>query len=217
MQAVIYVGEGVDIFLMKQMIAQMVVCPRKVGSHFFLSGDWEREVDLVIIPGGRDLPYHRDLQGEANQRLRAFVERGGRYLGICAGGYYGSKEVLFEEGGPLEVKGERELAFFPGRAVGPAFGKGRFAYGRDDGACTVKLDWEKGPSFVHFNGGCYFEEASKYGEVIASYADLGEAAIIACQVGRGRAFLSGVHPESPLDNDSSRQKLWEYLWECITV
>ena len=123
MQTVIYVGEGVDVLLMRQIVSQLATTPRKVSRHFFLSPDWEQETDLIIIPGGRDVPYHNHLQGEPNQRIRRFVENGSSYLGICAGGYYGSQEVVFEEGGELEVIDKRELAFFPGRAVGPAFGK----------------------------------------------------------------------------------------------
>jgi Biotin-protein ligase, N terminal len=48
-----------------------------------------------------------------------FVELdGGAYLGFCAGAYYASRRVVFEEGTRAEVRGERELAFFPGTALG---------------------------------------------------------------------------------------------------
>lgn len=50
-----------------------------------------------------------------------FVHAGGRYLGLCAGAYYGCARVVFEPGTPLEVVGDRELAFFPGIARGAAF------------------------------------------------------------------------------------------------
>jgi len=42
-------------------------------------------------------------------------------LGLCAGAYYGCARVVFEPGTPLEVVGDRELAFFPGVARGAAF------------------------------------------------------------------------------------------------
>jgi glutamine amidotransferase-like uncharacterized protein len=50
-----------------------------------------------------------------------FVQGGGSYLGLCAGAYYGCARVVFEPGTPLEVVGDRELAFFPGIARGAAF------------------------------------------------------------------------------------------------
>jgi len=46
----------------------------------------------------------------------------GSFLGICAGGYYGSKFVEYQMGKVDEIKGERELEFFPGIARGPVFG-----------------------------------------------------------------------------------------------
>lgn len=50
-----------------------------------------------------------------------FVHSGGSYLGLCAGAYFGCSRVVFEPGTPLEVVGDRELAFFPGIARGAAF------------------------------------------------------------------------------------------------
>ncbi|MCH9609952.1 MAG: hypothetical protein S4CHLAM81_12500 [Chlamydiales bacterium] len=213
MQAVIYVGEGVDLLLMRQIASQMASRPKKVGRHFFLSPNWEEEVDLVIIPGGRDLPYHNHLKGEANSRIRRFVENGGNYLGICAGAYYGASEVLFEEGGPLEVIGKRELSFFNGKAVGPALGKGQFAYGSERGAKEVSLEWANGQAPAYYNGGCYFD--GKDAEVIAHYEEINLPAIVCCQVGSGRAILSGVHLECEVQDDAPRRALWDHLMSLI--
>src|SRR5439155_581244 len=99
----------------------------RLSKEEILRGELAR-YSLFIMPGGRDQPYHAGLQGEANQQIRAFVEEGGAYVGICAGAYYGSARVEFDRGFPLEVCEERELCFFSGTAVGPAYGKGTFAY-----------------------------------------------------------------------------------------
>ena len=53
-----------------------------------------------------------------NERIREYVSKGGKYLGICAGGYYASSYVEFEKSTTLEVLGDRELSFFPGKAIG---------------------------------------------------------------------------------------------------
>jgi glutamine amidotransferase-like uncharacterized protein len=50
-----------------------------------------------------------------------FVQSGGAYLGLCAGAYYATARVVFEPGTPMEVVGDRELAFFPGIGRGCAF------------------------------------------------------------------------------------------------
>ena len=83
---------------------------------------WTNSCRLLVMPGGRDLPYCRELDGIGNANIRSFVEGGGSYLGVCAGAYYGSAFVEFAKGDPnMEVVGPRELAFFPVKAKGPAF------------------------------------------------------------------------------------------------
>jgi biotin--protein ligase len=170
-----------------------------VNHRIFLVHGWEAHTALLIFPGGRDLAYHHKLKGAANARIRSFVYLGGRFLGICAGGYYGATEIEFEKGGELEICGQRELCFFPGRAVGPAYGPGLFRYEDETGARSALIHWEKGCSFVYFNGGCYFEDADKHTstQILAHYSDLPgrPAACVYCQYGQGAALLSGIHPE----------------------
>lgn len=155
---------------------------------------------LLIMPGGADLPFLHALKGEPNRLIRQFVRQGGSYLGICAGAYYASKEVLFEEGGALQVKGSRELCFFPGTAEGPAYGLRQFEYSSPRGARIARLSWGNRTVSAYFNGGCYFRNAADFPDcvnIIAGYSDLPEtpAAIIGCRMGKGRAILSGVHLE----------------------
>lgn len=165
---------------------------------------WQLNTRLLIFPGGRDLPYCKALQGEANQKIMDFVRCGGKFLGICAGAYYGSREVKFETEGPLEVVGTRELQFFPGTAYGPAYGLRKFCYENDSGAQIATLDLRlKNSSFksiaAYFNGGCFFVDAKNYKNIstISTYTDIKGApsAIIQCRIGKGKAILSGVHPE----------------------
>ena len=78
-----------------------------------------------------------ELGNGGNRRIRSFIENGGKYLGICAGGYYGTSKVEFDVHGPLEVNEERELKLFKGRAIGPAL-KG-FNYHTTSGEYAVKF------------------------------------------------------------------------------
>lgn len=164
-------------------------------------GLFRKEAHSLVFCGGRDLPYCEKLQGEGNRQIRSYVEEGGSYIGFCAGAYYGAAEVEFDRTGPLEVIGTRELAFFPGKAIGPAYRDPLFAYDSEEGAKAALIHWkgEANPFQVYFNGGCAFHEAEKYPgvEVLARYTDLehSPAACIRCKVGEGKAFLSGVHLE----------------------
>jgi len=200
----IYEDEGVSANSLQRLFGVcMELMPhysiqRATHRTFFIHG-WEDSTSLLIFPGGRDLAYHHKLKGEGNARIRSFVHRGGRFLGVCAGGYYGASEVEFEKGGKLEVCGQRELAFFPGKAIGPAYGPGLFRYENDQGARPASIQWEKGNSLIYFNGGCYFHEAEKFSStsILARYNDLPDspAACVFCDFGQGAALLSGIHPE----------------------
>lgn len=154
-------------------------------------------ISMFIMPGGRDCPYHESLKGLGNKRIRAFVENGGTYLGICAGAYYGCGWVEFDKGFPLEVCEQRELRFFTGAAIGPAFGKGTFEYNSETGARWARIGTENGIFHIYYNGGCTFEGDFSNVRVLARYLDLPGAppAIIECPNGKGKAILSGVHLE----------------------
>lgn len=142
------------------------------------------------------------------------MRRGGKYLGFCAGGYYGSGRCEFEVGnGELEVVGKRELAFFPGTCRGGAFGG--FAYGNEAGARAARVGVAEGmlkdgqsETVIYYNGGGVFVDAASQEmrrlgvEVLASYKDSldveageGDAAVVYCKVGDGAAILTGPHPE----------------------
>ncbi|KAG2452489.1 hypothetical protein HYH02_002728 [Chlamydomonas schloesseri] len=94
---------------------------RFLSTSELLEGSWVDRCLLLIMPGGADLPYCKHLNGRGNRIIRGYVEAGGAYLGICAGAYYACSRVEFEPGSRLQVVGDRELAFFPGRARGAAY------------------------------------------------------------------------------------------------
>lgn len=210
MEIRVYADEGVGLRSLKQTIKSLEqVIPNntykiKTINHLgFLEETWESKTALVVFPGGRDVPYHAKLDGKANQRIKAFVEDGGAYLGICAGAYYGSGFVEFEKGCSLEVCERRHLAFFPGKAIGPAYGSNSFCYDSEKGAKIALIEWVGSylPECysLYYNGGCFFDSPDQFSNVnvLARYADLEArpAAAVQCCVGKGQAFLCGVHPE----------------------
>ena len=177
---------------------------RWVNKNNLVQENWEEHAAALIIPGGRDLPYHMRLQGIPNSRIRSYVMNGGSYLGICAGAYYGCSSIEFDIGHPLEVTGKRELQFFPGIGRGPAYGFGTFSYDSENGARVARLKMSDQTILAsYYNGGCYFENADVHEniQVIARYHDIPQepAAIVHCKIGKGSAILCGVHPEVSAD------------------
>lgn len=185
-----------------------------VTGDMLIKEPWTASCAALVIPGGADQGYCKTLNGEGNRRIRQFVERGGVYIGLCAGGYFGSKRCEFEVGNKLlEVVGDRELAFYPGIARGCAFPG--FVYHSEKGARAVDLKVDKSvltagtvPNVFksYYNGGGVFVDAPKFREqgveVLASYTEPlavdsseGSAAVVYCKVGQGAALLTGPHPE----------------------
>lgn len=205
----IYAGPGVsknslmqtentmNIFLKSNYLIKHIL-PEQI-----IRDDWEEQAALLIIPGGADIPYMNALNGDGNQKIRAYIENGGTFLGICAGGYYGGNFVDFAKGTDLEVLGNRELSFFPGTVRGPILAD--YDYKSESGARAAKVMLNSSSPLqdafhftVYYNGGGYFVDANKKNNttILACYDTEGqEAAIIECQVGSGKAILSGVHFE----------------------
>ena len=186
-----------------------------ITAHVLKSEPWSSTCALLVFPGGADLPFCRNLNGPGNRVIIDYVRNGGAYLGFCAGGYYGSAQCFFElQDSQYDVKGPRELSFFKGTCGGPAF-KG-FHYQSEVGARAAKLSIRK-EAFVHaqvppndfksyYNGGGIFIDAealtSDGVQVLADYEDdvdfpygKSKAAVVFCNVGQGRAILTGPHPE----------------------
>ncbi|EME41921.1 hypothetical protein DOTSEDRAFT_55606 [Dothistroma septosporum NZE10] len=215
----IYAGAGASLSSVRHATWSL---RRLLGPHYsiqaisadqILKEPWPNTCALLVFPGGADMGYCRTLNGAGNRRIKQYVRMGGKYLGLCAGGYYGSGKCEFEVGKKgMEVVGERELAFFPGTCRGLAFPG--FVYQSEAGARAVELSVSK-TAFPHtvlddfvgyYNGGGVFVDAEKYREqgveVLAQYheelnVDGGEAkaAVVHCQVGEGAAVLTGPHPE----------------------
>ncbi|KAL8658497.1 MAG: hypothetical protein Q9226_000950 [Calogaya cf. arnoldii] len=185
-----------------------------VTGNAIIKEPWTASCALLVFPGGADLGYCRTLNGEGNRRISQYVERGGLYLGLCAGGYYGSKRCEFEVGKKaMEVVGNRELAFFPGTCRGCAFSG--FVYHSEEGTRAVELRITKTALpkstvpevfLSYYNGGGVFVDAPKFTnqgvEVLASFtedldvaAGEGSASMVYCKVGDGAAVLTSTHPE----------------------
>lgn len=206
---IVYADRGVDGMALKQLIKSLqdTVDPtvhtlQRMDAKSLLEESWEEETALVVIPGGRDVFYHEALDGRGTDKLRAFVRSGGKYLGICAGAYFACASIEFQKGGLLEVCAKRSLQFFPGAAIGPAYGPDKYSYEPEHrlrGAVAAKISWKDDEHRIYFNGGCafHFHEHDPSVRHLSRYLDLPNQplAIVEVPIGKGLALLSGVHPE----------------------
>ncbi|QLL31628.1 hypothetical protein HG536_0B04920 [Torulaspora globosa] len=183
-----------------------------ISSKALQTEPWMSKASAIVFPGGADLPYVKECR-MVIPKIRDFVERqGGLFIGFCAGGYFGTSRVEFAQGDPaMEVTGNRDLKLFPGISRGPAFDG--FRYNSEEGARPCPLILPDGTEFAtYFNGGPLFVDADEFNntEVLARYketpdvayydsssktAEAGPAAVVLCSVGKGKALLTGPHPE----------------------
>lgn len=141
-------------------------------------------VNVLVMPGGADLYYCEKLNGAGNTKIKAFVENGGGYLGICAGAYYGCTQLNWDNGA---ISGSRELAFIDAVATGPLCdvnGSWYQAFDLQTQSGTFKTLYAAGPVFKNLNDDV---------QVLAFYEQ--GPAVIAKDVGLGRVILSSPHIE----------------------
>lgn len=246
MNVLVYAGRGVSTESLHSTLSSLrghvgaFYDVKSVTAEILARDPWELSCSLLVIPGGRDLPYVEDLTGCAIDRIRRWIEGGGRYLGICAGAYFACSNVEFEPNTDLEVKGSRDLALCPATARGAIVP--HFEYGSERGARMVSLLSREGKSLEYrsyCNGGCWFDFETcpttswKSLFVYAEYSL--KPAIIISNIGRegkGKVILSGVHPEYDLKEyiirypevdrsgyneqwEESREKLWRLILELL--
>lgn len=207
----IYAGPGTDavairhtFYTLKKLIHPTYIL-RTTTFAEICETSWGEDLALFIMPGGVDIPYHQQLRGEGNKNLKNYVERGGSYLGFCAGAYYASQKISFAKGTFQEIIEERELGFFQGTAEGPTLKI--WDAQSNSGADLAFIQWidstgpfDKNQNFMtYFNGGCHFIQAETIANVtvLARYltTTLPEPAIIEIVQGKGQVILSGVHCE----------------------
>lgn len=212
MNVLVYSGPGTTATCVKQTVDLLrFLLPSyavsSASASLILEQPWENKTACIVIPGGADLPICKEFNGKGNEKIKKFVQKGGKYIGICSGGYYASKRCEFDVGGPLEVSGLRELAFYPGTCRGGA--KSGFKYGSEEGARAITIDTEAGEVTSYLNGGGLFVTPEKFTgvKVLAKYRDVDvdhenstKAAIVLCDVGKGKALLFGPHIEFDPDN-----------------
>lgn len=210
MNVLVYSGPGVSASALKQTLLSLksILSPlysvQTVLADALSSNVWCPSCALLVVPGGRDVPYLTSLK-DANKHIRDYVESGGRYLGLCAGAYYAAANVEWEVGRPdMEVTGPRPLRFFPGISRGCVY-RG-FEYNSEAGARAVSLLSHDNTLYrgLYYNGGGEFVDAEKYDSVkiLARYSNGSHAvdtvAAVHCSYGKGAAALWGTHIEYSL-------------------
>jgi glutamine amidotransferase-like uncharacterized protein len=133
------------------------------------------DVDIVAFPGGfGDSDTYEKLLKPNKKAIRDFVNKGGRYLGICMGAYWAGSHYFNILDGVDAVQ----------YIIRPKTDT------RRPHAKNVKINWKGTATEMFFYDGCALVGNGKF-DLVATYANGDAMAIIQNRIG-----LIGCHPES---------------------
>jgi len=166
---------------------------RALGEHYNfklfskneLEDNFFEGVDIVAVPGGfGDSDSYDTLLKHSANRIREFVSKGGRYLGICMGAYWADSHYF------NILDNVRAVQYI----------KQPNTDTRRPHAKNIKINWNGTDTKMFFYDGCALVGNGEY-DTIATYSNGDAMAIIQKRIG-----LMGCHPES--------EKFWydSYSW-----
>ncbi|MBW2093938.1 MAG: hypothetical protein JRI80_03535 [Deltaproteobacteria bacterium] len=197
---------------------------------------------IILFPGGWAGAYNAHIKTAGFRNLRTFVSYGGGFFGICAGAYFACDVITWKpDANAPEERYDYPLNLFEGTGKGVLPGvkdwtaaTGCASITRGASMVRVKIDnhilpiedpclkmlYYGGPSFKPFPKG----GQTKTLQVAATYmvpgtpAD-GMPAMIFFPYGKGKVFLSGIHPEISLDDCTLHydEKTWKLMNAIISL
>ena len=164
-----------------------------------------KEFSCIVFPGGYAYPgYTKHISQIGKQRLRKFVENGGKYVGICAGAYFAGQSVVYQDK-DITKSGNYDLNLFSGTVQGPAYKSSPDLQWK-----STKILFENDAIRMKYAAAPYFNE---HGTIIARYLD-STPAIVSERCGKGEVLLFGPHPE--LNSDQKTKRLFiNLLTRCV--
>ena len=160
----------------------------KIFTRHRLEDDFFDDVDMVAFPGGfGDSDSFDYLFSENKKRIKQFVRSGGKYLGICMGGFWAGQHYfnLLDD-----IKVEQYI-------------KRPNTDTRRPHAKNQRVIWSGKEQTMYFYDGCALIGDETKFRTIARYANGDPMAII-----KGNVGLIGCHPEAPL---YWYEKPWQYI------
>lgn len=148
----------------------------KIFTKHSLEKDFFDNVDMVAFPGGTgDSESFDYLMSDHLGRIKDFVNKGGRYLGICMGAYWADHHYF----DLLDEVEAQQYIRRPGTDTRRPHPK------------ALAVNWQGQIEKMYFYDGCALVGNAEKFKTISSYANGDAMAIIQNRVG-----LIGCHPES---------------------
>jgi glutamine amidotransferase-like uncharacterized protein len=175
-----------------------------------IDSEYLESFDMIVIPGGWAPSYIEDLGTDGIRAIREFVEDGGAFFGVCAGAYFACDIIIWEGHTtqyPLDLVNSTGIGPIDEIALWPNYDMCVIELNHD--SVSVDLSGEPLNHTVMYYGGPYFEFLDEEQiDVLATFSINDKPAMVTCEYGNGRVFLSGPHPE--WEEDSQRDNcIWD--------
>ncbi len=139
-----------------------------------------KDAAVWIQPGGKATTAFKAMTRQLKAAVDEFVKSGGGYVGFCAGAFASTAYI-----GTTNTYG---FNFMPGKTI---------LYPQRYQASILPLKWNGVTRQVYWEGGPYQTAIPKgKAEIVATYPN-GTVAAAKSIYGKGRVFVTGLHPEAP--------------------
>jgi len=142
-----------------------------------------RDAAVWIQPGGKSRTAMSVITQTLKSAIDAFVQAGGGYVGFCAGAFSSTRRV--------GTSRDFGFGFMPGKTI---------LYRQvSQAAEIIPVQWNGKTRHLYWEGGPYLTRLPEGRvEVVARYPN-GQVAAAKSTYGKGRIFVTGLHPEAPTD------------------
>lgn len=178
--------------------------------------------DVVMFPGGSGKGIGTSLGVEGRARVKAFIEGGGGYYGVCAGAYLATCRL---DSYLSVVKAYHQQPWAKGKGYVQVelTEAGAEFYGADEARLPRRFSvrYANGPILNHENGSVPdvdlpdYEVLMRFRTAVKAESEemVDEAAAVRARFGEGRIVLMSPHPESSSELDWVTQRAVVYLAE----
>lgn len=150
------------------------------GERLDLAAAVRRAPTVLVHPGGGELEEEWCRVADAADDVARYVRDGGRYLGVCLGGYLAGATPGYDLlPGDVDQRDPSQASTASGGAVD-------------------EVVWEGRQRRVYVEDPPVFEVDERVAQVFARYAD-GRVAGVSAGCGAGRVVVCGPHPEATTD------------------
>ena len=147
------------------------------------------KADCIIFPGGEgDADQFDNILYKYKKNIKNYIEKGGKYLGICMGSYFAGKQFFDILG---EHTGYAQYIKRPNSTINKT------------GATTLKIKWKDDNIEIYFHdGAAFFPTDDNFKAKIYALYPNGDIGAMIQSYGKGKVGVIGPHPEA--------QKWWFY-------